>query len=226
MAYSGLINGQQSGSDPWHKTPEELIRGSGWSDLFRPIIVEVTGFSNESSIFVQHLIKMKHKVLKKQHISRMCFVCGVKNDFGLHANFYETDASELIALINPSEQHQGYPGRMHGGIAAAILDETIGRSICSGKDEQIWSVTLELKTRFRKPIPLGQELKIVARITSEGNRSFEGTGEIVLPNGEIAVSAEGKYMKVNIEKIADISEVDDNWFLPDRKDDPSEIEIP
>jgi acyl-coenzyme A thioesterase PaaI-like protein len=203
-----------------------LHRGSGWSGLFLPIIIEVTGFSNESFIFVQHSIKMKYKVLKKQYISKMCFVCGVKNDFGLHANFYETDANELVALINPSEQHQGYPGRMHGGIATAILDETIGRSICSGKDEQIWSVTLELKTKFRKPIPLGQELKIVARVTSEGTRSFEGTGEIVLPNGDIAVSAEGKYMKVNIERIADNPEVDDNWFLPDSQDDTSEIEIP
>ena len=187
---------------------------------------KVIGFSDESTIFVQHLINMKHKVLKKQHISKMCFVCGVKNDFGLHSNFYETDANELVALINPSEQHQGYPGRMHGGIAAAILDETIGRSICCGKEEQIWSVTLELKTRFRKPIPLGQEVKIVARITSEGNRSFEGTGEIVLSNGEIAVSAEGKYMKVNIERIGNNMEVDDNWFLADSQDDPSEIEIP
>jgi acyl-coenzyme A thioesterase PaaI-like protein len=169
---------------------------------------------------------MKYKVMKKQHISKMCFVCGMKNDFGLHANFYETDTNELVALIDPSEQHQGYPGRMHGGIAAAILDETIGRSICNGKDEQIWSVTLELKTKFRKPIPLGQLLKIVGRITSEGNRSFEGTGEIVLPNGEIAVSAEGKYMKVNIERIADKPELADNWFFADSHDDPSEIEIP
>jgi acyl-coenzyme A thioesterase PaaI-like protein len=59
---------------------------------------------------------------------------------------------------------------MHGGIAAAILDETIGRSICNGKDEQIWGVTLELKTKFRKPIPLGRELKIVGHVTSKGNR--------------------------------------------------------
>ena len=66
----------------------------------------------------------------------------------------------------------------------------------------------------------------MARITSEGNRSFEGTGEIVLPNGEIAVSAEGKYMKLNIEKIADNMEVGDNWFLPESQDDPSEIEVP
>jgi len=169
---------------------------------------------------------MKHRVLKKQNISKMCFVCGNNNDFGLHANFYETDANELVALINPSEQHQGYPGRMHGGIAATILDETISRSISNGKDEQIWGVTLELKTKFRKPVPLGQELKIVGRVTSEGTRFFEGTAEIVLPNGEIAVTAEGKYMKMNIGQIANDQKLDDDWFFADSPDDPSEIEIP
>jgi acyl-coenzyme A thioesterase PaaI-like protein len=170
--------------------------------------------------------KVKHKVLRKQHISKMCFVCGEKNDFGLHAKFYETNANELIALINPSEQHQGYPGRMHGGIAATILDEIIARSICNGKDEQIWGITLELKTKFRKPIPLGQELKIVGRVTSEGTRSFEGTAEIVLPDGQIAASAEGKYMKVTIDRITDDNFINEEWFLEESPDDPTEIEIP
>jgi acyl-coenzyme A thioesterase PaaI-like protein len=156
----------------------------------------------------------------------MCFVCGEKNDSGLHAKFYETNANELVALIIPSEQHQGYPGRMHGGIAATILDETIARSICNGKNEQIWGVTLELKTKFRKPIPLGQELKIVGRVTSEGTRSFEGTAEIVLPNGEIAVSAEGKYMKVTIDRITNDRFINNEWFLAESQDDPTEIEIP
>lgn len=156
----------------------------------------------------------------------MCFVCGVKNDFGLHARFYETDANELVALINPTEQHQGYPGRMHGGIATTILDETIARAICNGKEEQIWGVTLELKTKFRKPIPLGQEVKIIGRVISEGTRLFEGTGEIVLPNGDIAVSAEGKYMKVPIDRITDDHFTDDQWFMDENPDDISEIEIP
>ena len=169
---------------------------------------------------------MKHKVLKKQHISKMCFVCGEKNEFGLHAKFYETNDNQLVALINPSEQHQGYPGRMHGGIAATILDEIIARSINSAKGEHIWGVTLELKTKFRKPIPLGQELKIVGRVTSEGTRSFEGTAEIVLPNGEIAVSAEGKYMKVTIDRITNDRFINDEWFLAESPDDPTEIEIP
>ena len=156
----------------------------------------------------------------------MCFVCGEKNDFGLRAKFYETNDNQLVALINPSEQHQGYPGRMHGGIAATILDETIARSINSGKGQHIWGVTLELKTKFRKPIPLGQELKIVGRVTSEGTRSFEGTAEIVLPNGDIAVSAEGKYMKVTIDRITNYRFINDEWFLAESPDDPTEIEIP
>ena len=181
---------------------------------------------SESSIFTLNIITVKHKVLRKQHSSKMCFVCGENNDFGLHARFYETDSNELVALIKPLEKHQGYPGRMHGGIASTILDEVIARSVSIGKEEQLWGVTLELKTKFRKPVPLGYELKVIGRVTSEAGRSFEGTGEIILPDGKIAVSAEGKYLKADIEKIADNTLENDDWFIVNRPDDPSEIEIP
>jgi uncharacterized protein (TIGR00369 family) len=156
----------------------------------------------------------------------MCFACGEKNDFGLQAKFYETDNNELVALINASEEHQGYPGRMHGGIAATILDETMARAINNGKDEQLWGVTLELKTKYRKPVPLDQELKVIGRVTSEGSRSFEGAAELLLPDGEVAVSAIGKYIKLSIDKIADDQFIKDQWFISDSPDDPSEIEIP
>jgi uncharacterized protein (TIGR00369 family) len=169
---------------------------------------------------------MKYSVVKKQNNSKMCFVCGLKNDFGLHAAFYETSGNELVALITPSDQHQGYPGRMHGGVAATILDETIGRSVDVGKAGQQWSVTLELTTKYRKPIPIGEEVKVVGRVTHEGSRFYEGTGEIVLPNGDIAVSATGKYMKIPFEKITSLEMNDIDWFKNELPDDPDEIEIP
>ncbi|MCX6303660.1 MAG: PaaI family thioesterase [Bacteroidetes bacterium] len=169
---------------------------------------------------------MKYDVLKKQNNSKMCFVCGLKNDFGLQASFFEISANELVALITPTEKHQSYPGRMHGGVAAAILDETIGRAIANGKEDQVWGVTLELTTKFRKPIPLDQELRIVGRVLKDGPRFFEGTGEIVLENGDIAVSAAGKYLKVPFGKITD-SEMDDSeWFHHENSADPTEVEIP
>ena len=72
---------------------------------------------------------MHYHVKRKQPNSKMCFVCGMKNSFGLQTFFYELENNELLAIFKPGEEHQSYPGRLHGGIAAAILYETIGRAI-------------------------------------------------------------------------------------------------
>ena len=96
---------------------------------------------------------MRHQVTGKQPNSKMCLVCGLKNRFGLRSFFYELDSDELLAAFKPMAEHQSYPGRLHGGIAMAILDETIGRAIMMNYTEEIWGVTLEFTIRFKKPIP-------------------------------------------------------------------------
>lgn len=168
---------------------------------------------------------MVHKVTGKQNNSKMCFVCGLKNNFGIRAHFYITENQELIALFTPSEEHQSYPGRLHGGIASAILDETIGRAILNKYETEVWGVTLDLNVKFKKPIPLNEELKVIGRITNENNRMFEGTGEIVLKNGDIAVTAEGRYLKVPLEKIAEFDREENEWRIVEQESDPKEIEI-
>ena len=95
---------------------------------------------------------MRHNITGKQHNSKQCFICGLKNSSGLKASFFETEGNELIAKFTPHEDHQSYPGRLHGGIASAILDETIGRAISIGAAEQIWGITVELSVQFKKPV--------------------------------------------------------------------------
>ncbi|MCX6168932.1 MAG: PaaI family thioesterase [Ignavibacteriales bacterium] len=168
---------------------------------------------------------MKHQIIGKQHNSKLCFVCGLKNKFGIHAHFYITENQELIALFTPTEEHQSYPGRLHGGIASAILDETIGRAILNKYETEVWGVTIDLNVKFKKPIPLNEELKVIGRITNENNRMFEGTGEIILSNGDIAVTAAGKYLKVPLEKIADFDRSENEWMIVETDSDPKEIEI-
>ena len=80
------------------------------------------------------------------------------------------------------EEHQSYPGRLHGGISSTILDETIGRAILL-LQPGAWGVTVEFNVRFRKPVPLDEEVRCVARITRDASRLFEGTGEILLADG-------------------------------------------
>lgn len=168
---------------------------------------------------------MKHKIIGKQHNSKLCFVCGLKNKFGIHAHFYITEKKELVALFKPKDEHQSYPGRLHGGVASAILDETIGRAILNLYDVEIWGVTIELNVKFKKPIPLNQELKVVGRITSENSRMFEGTGEIILPTGDVAVTAEGKYLKVPLEKITDFDKDENEWKIVHLENEPKEIDV-
>jgi acyl-coenzyme A thioesterase PaaI-like protein len=155
----------------------------------------------------------------KQPNSYHCFVCGVKNDAGVHVRFYETTTaegvSEVIACFTGQPHHQGYPGRMHGGVITAILDETIGRAvnIGEGEDPSTWGVTAELNVRFRKPVPLGVELEARGRITRDIHHLFEGTGEIYLPDGTVAASAHGKYIRLKLDTIAEAEPEDLGWRI-------------
>lgn len=169
---------------------------------------------------------MRYRVIAKQPNSKLCLICGLKNPLGLKASFYELENHELLAICNPLEEHQSYPGRLHGGIVAALLDETIGRAILTKYDGDIWGVTLEFTTRYKKPIPLDQQLRVIGRITEERRRFFMGTGELLLPDGSVAAEGFGKYLKCPLEEIADFDFEQQEWRVTHNEDDPIAIDIP
>jgi uncharacterized protein (TIGR00369 family) len=155
----------------------------------------------------------------------MCAVCGLKNDASLKAKFFEVESGELVALFTPREQHQSYPGRLHGGLITAILDEVMGRAIMVGVEQMVWGVTIELTTRFKKPVPLDVELRAVGRIVRQDERYFYGTGEILLPDGVVAATGEGKYMRLPLHRIADFDAEEQEWRVIDDAADPGEIDL-
>jgi len=168
---------------------------------------------------------LRHPVRRKQQNSKMCLVCGLKNPYGLKTSFFELQNNELVAVFRPTEVHQSYPGRLHGGITTAILDETIGRAIMGRYEGAIWGVTVEFATKFKRPIPLNTELRVVGRITNDSGRFFEGTGELLLPGGEVAATGVGKYMKLPLEKIADFNAEEQEWRVVRSEADPSSFEL-
>ena len=168
---------------------------------------------------------MRHVVKGKQPNSKMCLVCGLKNPSGLRSSFYEMDNGELLAVFKPMTEHQSYPGRLHGGIATAILDETIGRAIMIKYSQSVWGVTMEFTTRYKQPIPLDEEIRVIGRVTKETKRHFEGTGEILLKDGSVAAEGRGKFLKLPIEKIADFDVEEQEWKVVPAADDPEMVEI-
>lgn len=167
---------------------------------------------------------MKWRVTGKQHISKNCLVCGIENPFGLKTKFYELENKEVVGYFTGHTYLQSYPHILHGGISATILDETIGRAIMAHYGQESFGVTIELNLKYKKPVPLDVELKVVGRIVNDKGRIFEGTGELILPSGEVAVTASGRYMKRNVSQIVESDFIEDEWFASDGKE-RDEIEL-
>lgn len=131
---------------------------------------------------------------RRQPNSRMCFVCGMQNPIGLKIIF-ETDGERVWAQFTPERKHEGYPGILHGGLTFALLDEVIGRAAME-LDGTPWMMTAKAELRFRKPVPVGQELTVIGELTRVRSRVVEGRGELRLSDDSVAVQAKALYVKV------------------------------
>jgi len=136
--------------------------------------------------------------MQKQPNSRYCFLCGMENPIGLKLFFYQDDDGRVTVRFTPGEEHQGYPGVLHGGIVCALLDETIGRTLVR---DDIWAMTVSLDVRFRQPVPLGQELTVIGEIVRLRSRTMEGRGEVRLADGTVAATAEARYIRLREDQL-------------------------
>jgi acyl-coenzyme A thioesterase PaaI-like protein len=169
---------------------------------------------------------MIYHVKKKQHNSHMCFVCGIHNDAGLHTEFYELDNQKIISVFKGRALHQSYPKRMHGGIIAGLLDETIGRAIQIFEPD-VWGVTVDISIRYLKPVPLDQTLMVVGEITQNRRLIFEGSGYLMNASKDILAVCTAKYMKQAVQTIVkDDDFIEEQWTYVDDQDMPQSFDLP
>lgn len=144
----------------------------------------------------------------KQPSSSKCFVCGRDNPIGLRMRFFTAEDGCVHADYVPRDEHQGYPGVMHGGLITAMLDEIIGRTALAN---DLWCMTTKLEVRFRKPVPIGAPLKIIGSITKNSGRLLEGHGEIRLADGSLAAEAHATYLRIPDDQLAEFKRALGDW---------------
>jgi hypothetical protein len=83
-----------------------------------------------------YLMEYNFNITIKQPNSRMCFICGLENPIGLHLHIYETAPGVVESKYLAPDHFQGYPGILHAGMVAAIVDELAGRSLM-GSDRSL-----------------------------------------------------------------------------------------
>lgn len=135
------------------------------------------------------------------HSSR-CFICGDENSCGVRTRFYVEEGAVRARLALPRHVN-GYKDLAHGGIIAALLDESMGWAATVFGRRHPMYVTGELTLKYIAPVPVGEEVEVVSRLEKDAGRLAYSTGELVF-GGKVCVRARGKFLPMSEEAIRQV----------------------
>ena len=114
-----------------------------------------------------------------------CFGCGPTNAHGLRMKFF-TDEKSLFSWVTVPGHLCGWDNLVHGGVLAAILDETMGWT--ASRFLKKFALTLAMTVEFHKSVPIGEEIWVKGRVLAvRGKR--EASVEGCLYKGENTLCA-------------------------------------
>lgn len=132
-------------------------------------------------------IRPKIKVNTGENLA-MCFGCGHLNPIGLKLKF-SWDGETARAEFTPAEEHQGWPGVVHGGILSCLLDEALNYPPYF---LNCYCLTAEMTVRLRRTAATGQRLHLEAWVTRHTRKLLETAARIKLADGTLVAEASGK----------------------------------
>ncbi len=129
---------------------------------------------------------------------RKCFVCGKGNPIGLNITFRRCGNDEVCCEFSLDERYIGYPGRVHGGVVAAVLDEIMGWA-CSVSFRRFY-YTVEFSVRYKKPIEPGRMLAAKAKAKAEKHGIAMATATLEYEDGTVVATSRGNYYPLSEEE--------------------------
>lgn len=155
------------------------------------------------------------KMADRQPSSRSCFVCGRDNPVGLKVRWRnDHEVGEIRGTVSLAEHFNGYPGVVHGGIVAALLDETAGRALLLNGDFEDLMVTAKLEVLYRRPTPTNTPLTVVGRVVRRTEARVEAQAELRLGDGTVAARGTAVLVRTP-EEIASRWEAERPYFRVD-----------
>ena len=123
---------------------------------------------------------------------RLCYGCGDLNPEGLGIQF-EVEGATVTGRFTARKEHQGFPGVVHGGVAAAVMDEAMGWAM---RAAGAWAMTARMEVKYRKPLPLGEEVIVTAEVVRDRGKRLEAMSDIRTQSGERITQATGVFLRV------------------------------
>ena len=110
---------------------------------------------------------------KELHAS--CLLCGAANPYGWKLTFQE-DVNYTYAIFCPESHLNGYPGVLHGGVVAAVLDEAMVQCLLR---RSIVAMTADLQVRYEHPTPIGHSLRVQARLLRRRHALYDMEAQLL-----------------------------------------------
>lgn len=133
----------------------------------------------------------------RQPTSLQCFACGRNNPFGLKLEWFNNyDEKCVETTFTLDDNYCSYPGTVHGGILATILDETSGRAVLLDNNFERLMVTLKMEVVYKKNTPTNTPLKAIGRVLKDGGSRAQVEGEIILPDGTVSAKCTSILFKI------------------------------
>ena len=84
----------------------------------------------------------------------------------------EVEHGRAVFTFEPGEEHYNPIGSVHGGVYATLLDSAAGCAVHSTLPQGMAYTSLDLSTRFLRPITLGTgKVRAIGTVMSQGSRT-------------------------------------------------------
>ena len=125
-----------------------------------------------------------------------CFGCSPKNSGGLKLKF-ERSGDTILAPVKIGKVYESFPGVVHGGIVATILDEVMAQVAYSL--DCLPSMTVGLRIRYLRPMQVDKKYTSEAKVISRVEQTVEVEGRLKSEEDNCVAVAKGTFFIVSPE---------------------------
>jgi uncharacterized protein (TIGR00369 family) len=151
--------------------------------------------------------------MRKQANSEDCFICGMENPAGFKLSFHEYPDGTVRSSLKIKTEYQGWPGIVHGGIIASLLDEVTARVFMNDSTGKRLMMTAKLEVRFRKPVYTEKSVQLIGYPVEDKGKIATARGEILDETGNLLAEADSVFIQAPDETINQMSLNSRQWIM-------------
>lgn len=135
--------------------------------------------------------ELAQRVSAIRSLYNQCFGCGLDNPIGLRLDGFHIAGDGVSAHFRPRAEFNGFSGILHGGIIAALLDETMAWSAMLLEGTFVVTASLELK--YRKPAQSDADYQVQGRVVERHGRRLRLEANAAV-NSTVIAEATGLFL--------------------------------